>query len=312
MKHRLVYILLIVLIAFSSCVKDITVELPQADPCLVVDGYIDLDDYPIVFLSKSMTYFQDLDTNFVQDLQITDKHAVVVVSDGNISDTLQYLPIQRWPYKCFQGTKFKGQINHRYDLTVIYDGNTYYSTTSIPDTVPINEVKPQFLTDTLALMQIKWRDPAGISNYYTIHVKNQDQPMFYRPYMLAHITDDEQSDGKDMSFSMIMKGLERNDYYNDFYTDEDSIYNHLDDLLCFKIGDTVSMKLSCIDNVSYNVWSSWYRNWITDGNPFTNPATVKTNIAGQTTVRGFWMGYACNIRSVYIVEKDSIIPVNNF
>ncbi len=304
---------LLSLIAISSCIKDITVDLPQADTCLVVDGYVDFDDYPIVFLSKSTAYFQELDTNSVNETIITDSKATVIVSDGSIYDTLQYLPIQRWPYMCFMGTKFKGLLNHRYDLKILYDGKTYNSSTYIPDTIPIDTVFPTFMNDTFAVMRINWKDPKNQNNYYTIHVKNQTQAMYYRPYALNHIISDKMSDGQAMSFAMVVKGLERNAYYDNFFTKEerDSFVNKLGDIFCFREGDSVSLKLSTIDNVSYNIWESWYRNYLTDGNPFTNPASVKTNIEATdgTQAYGFWVGYGCNYRSLYLYSKDSVVPI---
>jgi len=304
---------LLSLIAVSSCIKDITVDLPQAEPCMVVDGYVDFDDYPIVFLSKSTAYFQELDTNAVNETIITDSKATVIVSDGIVNDTLQYLPIQHWPYKCFIGSKFKGQLNHRYDLKILYDGNTYTSSTYIPDTIPIDTVFPTFMNDTFAVMRINWKDPKNQSNYYTIHVKNQTQAMYYRPYALNHIISDKMSDGQAMSFAMVVKGLERNAYYNNFFTKEerDSFVNKLGDIFCFREGDSVSLKLSTIDNVSYNIWESWYRNYLTDGNPFTNPASVKTNIDAPDGMRayGYWVGYGCNYRSLYLYSKDSVVPI---
>ena len=312
----LIFAVLASLVAFSSCLKDITVDLPQAETCLVVDGYVDYDDYPVVFLSKSMAYFQELDTNAVNDLQITNEKATVIVSNGNLIDTLQYLPIQRWPYKCFMGTKFKGELNHRYDLKVLYGGQVYTSSTYIPDTIPIDTVFPVFLTDTFAMVRINWKDPKNESNYYSIHVKNQEQPMYYRPYALNHIISDKLSDGQAMSFAMVAKGMERNAYYDNFMSQEeqDSLYYKLGDYLCFSVGDSVSLKLSTIDNVSYNIWESWYRNWITDGNPFTNPATVRTNINAPEGMRarGFWVGYGCNYRSLYLFSKDSVVPIGEF
>lgn len=312
----LIIFVLVSLTVISSCIKDITVDIPQADPCLVVDGYIDLDDYPVVYLSTSMAYFQELDTNVVNDMQITDESAIVIVSDGSISDTLQYLPIQHWPYKCFQGTKFVGQQKHRYDLKILYGGNTYTSSTYIPDSIPIDTVFPTFMDDTFAVMRINWKDPKYESNYYSIHVKNQTQPMFYRPYALNHIISDKLCDGQEMSFAMVVKGMERNAYYDNFFTQEerDSFMYKLGDIFCFRVGDSVSLKLSTMDNISYNVWESWYRNWITDGNPFTNPATVKTNINAPEGIkaRGFWAGYGCNYRSLYLYSKDSVVPIGEF
>lgn len=307
---------IISMVAISSCLKDITVEIPQADSCLVVDGYIDFNDRPIVFLSKSMAYFTELDTNAVNGLQITDEEATVIVSDGSVVDTLKYLPIQRWPYKCFQGTKILGQLNHRYDLTVSYKGDKYTSSTMIPDTVTIDTVMATFFTDTFALMKVNWKDPKNVNNYYSIHVKNQYQPMYYRPYALCHITYDSDLDGKEMAFAMVVKGLERNTYYNNFFSkeDEDSALYKLGDIFCFSVGDSVSLKLSTIDQVTYNVWESWYRNWLSDGNPFMNPATVKTNIEAPEgrTAKGFWSGYGASYSSVYLYSKDTVIPIGEF
>jgi hypothetical protein len=137
--------------------------------------------------------------------------------------------------------------------------------------------------------------------------------MYYRPYALNHIISDKMSDGQAMSFAMVVKGLERNAYYDNFFTKEerDSFVNKLGDIFCFREGDSVSLKLSTIDNVSYNIWESWYRNYLTDGNPFTNPASVKTNIesADGTKAYGFWVGYGCNYRSLYLYSKDSVVPI---
>ena len=315
--YKIVLIAVLVsMVAISSCLKDITVEIPQADSCLVVDGYIDLDDRPIVFLSSSMAYFTELDTNTVNNLQITDADATVIVSDGITIDTLQYLPIQRWPYKCFQGTKILGQIGRTYDLTIKYKGDKYTSFTTIPDTVTIDTVMATFFTDTFALMKVNWKDPKNIPNYYSIHVKNQYQPMYYRPYALCHIAYDDDMDGKEMAFAMVVKGLERNTYYNDFFTkeQEDSAIYKLGDIFCFSVGDSVSLKLSTIDQVTYHVWESWYRNWLSDGNPFMNPATVKTNIEAPEgkTARGFWTGYGASYKSVYLYSKDTVLPIGEF
>ncbi len=308
---------LVLLISISACVKDITVDIPQAETGLVVDGYIDFDDYPVVYLSTSMAYFQEgLDSNAVNETIITDEKATVIVSDGLTDDTLEYLPIAHWPYRCFRGTKFKGQLNTRYDLKIIYEGQTYTSSTSIPDTITIEAVQSTFMSDTFAVMQVKWTDPKNIRNYYSVHIKNQHQPMHYRPYMVNHIISDEIADGKEMSFAMVLKGREYNAYYDNFYTQEeqDSFVYKLGEFFCFEIGDSVSVKLSAIDNITYNVWESWYRNMLTDGNPFTNPATVKTNINAPEGKRGrgFWMGYACNYYCVYISGKDTLVNIGNF
>ncbi|HPX75132.1 MAG TPA: hypothetical protein PLW77_00970, partial [Bacteroidales bacterium] len=61
MKLRNIIFLLLIIIT-SSCIKDISLELPKADEKLVIEAMIDSDDYPIVFISKNSSYFTNIDT----------------------------------------------------------------------------------------------------------------------------------------------------------------------------------------------------------------------------------------------------------
>ena len=53
-SKQLIFLIVIFLV---SCEKDIDITLDETTPRLVVDGNIENDRPPIVFLSKSLDYF---------------------------------------------------------------------------------------------------------------------------------------------------------------------------------------------------------------------------------------------------------------
>lgn len=293
----------------SSCEKDISVNMPRPEDKLVVEGIIELNDYPIVFLTKNAAYFDVVDTAVVNNSIISGDAATVIVSNGANTDTLVPHVFERWPYYGYYGTQIKGEIGGTYNLTIKYNSNDYTATTFIPDTVAIDSVwfdKFDGL-DSIGFLNFNYQDPIENGNYYSCLTKvHQYQPWFYRPYFGVHVTDDKLGNNLKFSYSPIAKGYERNSFFNNFTGDEDiSIFEEIG----FKVGDTVSLKLSTMDQVSYNIWGSWYSHQATSGNPFTNPATVLTNIEGAPS-QGYWIGYGSDIKTVYITNTVSIEILN--
>jgi hypothetical protein len=303
-QNKILLFVATVLTIFISCTKDISVDMPKPIDKLVIEGTIDLDEYPVVFLTKNAAYFDIVDTVVVQNSIIHDAQATVIVSNGYQIDTLTPTIFKRWPYLGYTGTKFKGTINGSYDLKILYDDNEYFATTTIPDSVAIDSVRfDRFQgSDSLGFLTCRWLDPIESGNYYTLLTKIEGkQDWFYRPFFGFHHTDDKMGNGTEMEFNPISRGYERNSYYKDFEDGNLDMFQRV----AFKVGDTVSLKLSTIDQNSYNFWNSWYRNSITDGNPFTNPATVQSNIQGDPS-NGYWIGYGSSITTVYIVDSTTL------
>ncbi len=295
----------IILFAFVSCEKDISVDMPRPEDKLVVEGFIELDEYPIVFLTKNAAYFDIVDTATVNNSIISGNQATVIVTDGFIIDTLAPHIFEKWPYYGYSGTQIKGAIGSTYELKIQYNDDKYNALTSIPDTVAIDSVwfdKFEQL-DGFGFLNFNFQDPIENGNYYSCLTRvHQNQPWFYRPYFGTHITDDKLGNNSKFSFSPISKGYERNSFFNNSAgTEESSIFEDIG----FSIGDTVSLKLSTMDRFSYNIWNSWYSHQATSGNPFTNPATVLTNIEGAPA-KGYWIGYGTHIETIYISESDNI------
>ena len=125
MKLKHIYIITITAILTYSCIKDISIELPLADEKIVIEAMIDLDDYPIVFITKNSSYFTYVDTAILDASIIKNSDAKVIISNGDISDTLIPTILDRYPYHAYIGTKFKGEVNRTYFLKIEYDKNEY-------------------------------------------------------------------------------------------------------------------------------------------------------------------------------------------
>lgn len=309
---KYIYISLVVFILLfvnTSCQSDINVTLPKPESKLVIEASIELNEFSTVFITKNHAYFEVLDSNAVNSAIIHGDLATVIVSDGIVNDTLIPHNFSKWPYKGYIGTKIKGQIRGRYSLTVKYDNNQYTSHTSLLDTIPIDSIRIEYSkpTDTTGFLYMYWKDKPEIGNYYTIRLKTQTkQTDYFRPFIGIHLLDDKRDNGKVLIYGPLTKGAERNDYYYSIYDFKDK--KDMSSKVMFCVGDTVFIKLSTIDSDSYTFWSSWYRNKVTDSNPFTNPASVKTNIIGNN-VNGYWIGYS-NYIVRCIVKQDKTLEID--
>lgn len=304
LNKKIFPLLTILFVFFTACEKDITVDLPKADEKIVVEGFIEYNDYSVVFLTKNASYFDPVDTNVVNNSIIKENQATVIVENNGIYDTLQPTIFDRWPHYGYKGTKIKGQENAAYSLKILWNNHEYNAQTIIPEVIPIDSIKfNKFdFSDSLGFLDVFWKDPAFIGNYYAITVKDhKNQNWFYRPFLGIHILDDKLDNNDTVVFSPLLRGYERNDYYNDYW-DEDEDIEYIN-FLSFHIGDTISVKLSTMDEESFLFWSSWYRSLVTAGNPFANPASIKSNIDGDPA-NGYWIGYGSHITKLYI--KDSV------
>lgn len=315
-KHIFTAIVLsVIFIGFFACEKDITVELPRAEEKLNVQAYIELDEFPIVFLTKNTSYFDPIDTNKIKDLIIWGNDANVTVTCNGIIDTL--IPFkngQMWPYKGYIGTKIKGQIGNSYRLDIKYNNKEFFSTTTILDTVGIDSVKYTSLLQIsvaegkkLGYLTIYWKNNP-MNEHFAIRTKSPSQKWFYRP-MVVNVIDDKLNDNDPfLSCPYLTKGYERNSYYAASEDDNDTT-SFLDHIMFYPL-DTVEIKLSTIDDEAFLFWQSIDRSKMTDGNPFVNPASVKSNIKGAPAV-GSWIGYG-SWAGKYFIDTTNASKKRNY
>jgi hypothetical protein len=93
---------LTVVLMFTSCERVIDIELPNDGNLLVVEGTIELGEFPRVLVTRNQGFFD----NFPSDLQgfvdaFVIKDAVVTVNDGTQTFNLTYTELPFYPFYFF-------------------------------------------------------------------------------------------------------------------------------------------------------------------------------------------------------------------
>lgn len=260
---------------FISCEKEIVVELPEYKEKVCVDAKIEQGQYPTVFLTKNAAYFGSYDLNALLTYAITD--ALVIISDGTTTDTLTHLL-----YGFYTGTGLTGQVNRTYSLTIVAEGKTYTATTTILPPQPLDSLwfEVQGTMDSLGYIWAHFNEPAGIGNAYRWFAQRMNKdPGFIPPFGSAF--DDKFIDGQTFDF-----GYTRGHAQNSSAEDDNNIEHGY-----FKSQDTVIIKFTTIDQASFDFWRTYETQAASEGNPFSSPGTIKSNILPKGEALGIFCGY---------------------
>lgn len=305
MKKLSLYLFIGLLAVLTSCEKDITLEFAEYQPKVVVEGFIFENEYPVVTLTRSTSYFDTLNTSdmvtvmifgmpvqvpeYLYDMVISD--AIVTVSNGEIIDTLQlgFNPYV-FPYLQYQGSKFKGESNMTYTLTVLADSQLITSVTTIPAAVSLDSVWFEPLGDELdsaGLLHANFIEPQDVANYYRVFSKTLGRDsVFVHPWF--SIFDDKRLSLVDTVEIRLFHGSNDLDSINDPFRSY------------FRVGEEVKIRLCTMDYEHYQFWESYQQVAGGGGNPFAAPIEIKTNIVGGL---GVWGGYG-----VYETEYLVVLP----
>ncbi|MBQ8336485.1 MAG: DUF4249 domain-containing protein [Bacteroidaceae bacterium] len=266
MRRLSIYIFLSILLA--SCTEDRFIEAEQQ---IIVEGWIDAGNYPVVILSKSIPASdEEISLDELGDYVI--KWAKVTVSDGEKSVILtgKRSPKHFPPY-IYTTTDMRGAEGRSYRLTVEYDDFYATAETSIPKRAEVEKITATRENGKYSLQALIDDNPAE-NNYYKFFMKVVGRDSMYLSSNLAVIDD------KNYTFpSIIPIDLGHSHIYD---------YNR-DYVLSEK--DTVLIKFAQIDSVAYAFWDR-YKEIIELGrNPiFRFSNSLPSNINGGL---GYWFGY---------------------
>ncbi len=309
MRLLLTYTFIVLSLAMVSCEKEISIDIPQYDSKIVVDGRIEQGLPPIVFLSRSYEFFGETDLTQIQNDHVSG--ATVVVSNGTVTDTLLELCTQSLPpgidtlvaeflgvdvsdlalfnICAYVGTDLAifGEVGKSYSLTIDYENTQYTSTTRIPELVALDSVwweKNESGSTPTTDYGFSWAilsDPDTLSNAYRWYARrlNVDQngdekdPQFLLPFGAQF--DDEFINNQTFEFA-----YERPNSENDGPDDKRGYYRE---------GDTVVIKFCSIEFAVCEYLRSAETQALNAGSPFASPANNPTNIEGGAL--GLWAGY---------------------
>ena len=292
---KIIYAVTILMLLSNSCETPISITLPYSQNVKVIEGWIENDQYPIVVVSNSMSYYSTIDMETI--LSSVDTAAIVRISDdmGNTEQlqrkhTLEHLfgalgLLQQNPL-VYVGEQIKGIPGHTYTLYVESKGNIYTSQTTIPlNTVEIDSFALQTLfNDTMATLRIYFTDPAQSYDCYRFFLKLKDLDIVYSQIFTGTF-DDLTFNGLTGSYEMLrspmsnlsipgMSQQQREDYYRS----------------TFRPGDIIYIKSTLTDKATKEYWFPLQTDISMGMNPFLTPGTYPTNIEGEN-ITGIWSGY---------------------
>ena len=285
----------VLLLGLASCEKTIDVGLSEGEKQLVVEGVIESGQLPYVVLTRSIGFFDKIDLNKVDcvkgaTLRVDDLTTGkgIALREYNIDSTVGgqtfsftvYAPDFNDP----EAANFKGEFEHTYKLSILYNGQSYLSTTKIPRSAGLDSMwlEPVKGKETeYSILRARYDDPDTMGNCVRIMTRRQMKVKdgfpedFYEPFNSEY--DDNIINGLRVNITLDM-GFDRNRSDIDFQT-----------VSYVKKGDTVTVQWSAIDQSVYRFYETLAFAQGSVGNPFASPTKVQSNISNKAV--GVWAGY---------------------
>ncbi len=299
-------------VLFVSCTKDITVDLPTTEAKLVVEGTIETGGPPIVILTVTQSYFDPTSLESIASIFV--KNAVITVSDGSTTVTLDQICSSAIPDSLIDEaaaatgldpellanadiclyTKLDNSLlgveGRTYSLNILSEGRTASGVSTIPHAVPLDSLwfrlaQQQPDDDSLGFIHATLSDPDTTGNAYRWFAQRinegsdgeQKDDQFIAPFFSVFA--DRYINGLTFDFSF-------NRGSSPYSTDED---DENEEAGYFKRGDTVVVKFVSMGFPEFEFYNSYANNVASQGDLFSTPANVRSNISGGI---GVWAGYA--------------------
>ncbi len=289
---RFIYIFLSFCLAACS-------EPEFIQPELVLEGWIEDDGHPFVMIHNSYTSSEQYTS--IQEV-IEDKTIFwgkVTISDDEISDVMTgrldttYLP----PYYYF-AVDIKGESGKTYVVEAEFEGQKVYATTTIPDRVGFDSITIERLNDDKGNVRLKGflKDRDECDNYYVLFYRYRGEKQYINCF-LGVVSDIEADEN----------GLIQIPIYNNFSIHKLKNRGGKNNSRYFNEQDTIDLKLSAVDKISYDIWKDISALSSSSSLPFMPIyKNVKTNIVGG---KGYWCGYASSVYSL-VLDKDTTYVYN--
>ena len=245
---------------------------------VVVEGWIAEGQHPIVFVTSTLPISED--EAQLDDLKqyvaqwarvgITTEDGVTTYLTGTYNKN--YFP----PYY-FTTTAIRGEAGHSYHLTVDWRSHHAEGTTTIPASVPLDDIwcGPCSDSDTLRQVFVRFRDNPEPHDYYLLFSREESEPLNPQLCMFG-LVDDTTLPNSEVTMSIRRGGLiTESESYTPYYA----------------VGDQVEVSLLHVDSITYRYWRGFADSKELGFSLLFNVTTpLDGNISGG---HGIW--YGCGI-----------------
>ena len=261
------YAHILLLLALIACSK--TEEVGRSQ--LVVEGWIENGQHPIVMVSESIGIATDREMDTKGILDHIAKWAKVSISDGTRTEILTGIPDPEYfPPYIFTTSNITGEVGKSYTLKVEYKDYKMEATTRIPDPVPIEKVYVQSVTDTTASLRVCFTDPPQTGQYYKIFTRTEGKDSHYHPSAFTNVSDESLDGYSEMFIYSTQRLMDFVDFPN------------------IHVGDVLWIKLCTMERPGYLYWNNFEIMLASNMLNMFYENDLESNMEGAL---GYWTGY---------------------
>jgi hypothetical protein len=334
MKRYSILLMICSLGLLIGCEKEITVDLPEVEKKIVVEGTILPGETPLIILTWTQGYFEPTDASSLQNIFVHDAH-VTITENGRVHtldeicsseltpdqlafasnflglsiESLQALNLCVYTKFSIPGTEdaLFGAPNTTYKLEVHKDSYHITGETKIPslvelDTVYFDIINPDF-QDTLGILYGKLTDPDTVGNAYRWFAKRINR------YPANAQDANLRGKQKDLTFIAPFGSVYDDTFFNGLSFEfayprgieaNSTKFDDLnDERAFFKVGDTVAIRGCTIDRAAFKFIRSLEAQFGNQGSPFAVPFNLESNLQGGL---GAFIGYGAVYDTVVCVR----------
>lgn len=294
----------------ASCEKDIDIDIPEEEPQIVVEGSIEIDQPPVVLVSKTRGLFEptspdDLAGAYISNANVfVNGEALTPLCTNEIpdefipllSDLLSIPPddLDDLDICAYVGLEMEGAPETTYELRVEVEEKILSSVTHIPNPVVPDSSWFRLWANSprYGFVFTRITDPDTLNNAYRVFTRrigpndndNPNDEVFYAPFGSAFTDEFFNGDPLEIGFQ---RGQPANSSRPVDNGDESGF---------FEIGDRFVFKFCSTDQATYQFFRTFEQQLGTNGSPFAAPNNVISNIEGGL---GIWAGYGCDCDTIH-------------
>ncbi|MBO7049861.1 MAG: DUF4249 family protein [Bacteroidaceae bacterium] len=273
---RYAYILLSIIVALAGCEP----QLPDSPDMLVIEGWIENDAVPVVFVTSSVSAsFDEMDmSDLIGHVAI---NATVTITHNGV--TYPLTPTVRNDYLlkyCYTSSTLKGTVGGTYQLDVDWKGMHASAVTTIqtPGSVDSIVIERHQTIDSLYVLKVHPVPAPDVHYYQFFSWDVNKEPAYTASYMGVY---DSWLNGTDLI--AVNRGMDNPFTRNDYF---------------YAMGDSVRFKIASLEPIAYEFWRKFDENRQfshTSLLPYTT--NLKSNITGGL---GYFFGYGVSNYSLTI------------